>query len=63
MGVMAHTFSPSTLKAEAGRSLGLTGQPGLPSKSQSSQGSIVNMLPQKDNKTKTLQLNDGIMTF
>lgn len=35
---VAHTFNPSIMEAEAGRSLGLQGQPGLWSKLQDSQG-------------------------
>ena len=34
---MAHTFGPSTREAEAGRSLGVLGQPGLQGEFQNSQ--------------------------
>jgi hypothetical protein len=38
LGVMAHTFNPSTREAEAGRVLSIQGQPGLQREFQDSQG-------------------------
>ena len=41
LGVMAHTFNPSTREAEAGRVLSIQGQPGLQREFQDSQSYIV----------------------
>lgn len=40
LGMMFHAINPSNKEAEAGRSLGVQGQSGLPNKFQASQGYI-----------------------
>ena len=50
--MMAHTFNPSTLEAEAGGSLWVQGQPGLHSEFQEESG-LYRKNPVSKNKTQT----------
>jgi hypothetical protein len=49
--MMVHTFNPRTWEAEAGESLGVQDQPGLPSEFQNSQGYTEKLCLEKQNKT------------